>query len=157
MLCSCSFENSGQLGTGTSHYMYSCDLLLLLQSDCSAAPRFINFPDEMKKWDDDRRDKKTNKTGTRARGQRGGVKRRLRRNKTKPPLIILFNACSIRPNGRNVNLDELQANARLMTGYSLDKPVCCACLRHGYVTVYVMRLWLLTVLVNPKQRQRQKN
>ena len=58
VLCVGSFENSGQQGTGTSHYMDSCDLLLLLQSDCPAAPSFIHFPDEMRKTDDDRRDKK---------------------------------------------------------------------------------------------------
>ena len=50
VLCG-SFGNGGQLGTGTSHYICSRDLLLLLQSDCSAAPRLINFPDEMRKRD----------------------------------------------------------------------------------------------------------
>eukprot|EP00745_Piridium_sociabile_P007708 TRINITY_DN1514_c0_g1_i16.p1 TRINITY_DN1514_c0_g1~~TRINITY_DN1514_c0_g1_i16.p1 ORF type:complete len:103 (-),score=14.56 TRINITY_DN1514_c0_g1_i16:102-410(-) len=61
----------------------------------------------------DRREKK------RKRGQRGGVKRRLRRNTSKPPLpsMIISNLRSINPNSRNCNLDELRANCHFVSEF----------------------------------------
>ena len=101
-------------GADIIHFKYSRDTLIFLQT-VTVPTCFDTVPDELKRNDDDRTDRQRK----RRRGCRGGVMRRLRRNKTRPPLpsMILANVRSIRPNGSNNNFDELELNSRFMTEY----------------------------------------
>lgn len=113
--------NGGEQGTGPIRYTREFLLRSQTFTDTSAHT-FYDLPDDMT----DKRDDRTDRRRTRKRGQRGGVKRRLRRNKTQPPLpsMILSNVRSIRPNGKNTNFDELQANARFSTEF---RDACVLC------------------------------
>ena len=100
-------EHGGQGGQGTGTQRYDREFLIGLQT--SQAPSdfpFELFPAEMTN--------RANVRKRRKRGKRGGVKRRMRRNKTKLPLpsMIVSNVRSINPKSPNHNLDELLANCR---------------------------------------------
>ena len=119
-------NNGGQ----QNHLMYSFQDLLLLQTVCDTLPPgFHDFPSDIKVTNNSRCDRKTR---SRRRGCRSGVKRRLRKNKTRPPLpsMTLANTRSIRPGVRNTNFDELTANVRYMTEY---RDSCILCLTETWL------------------------
>ena len=92
-----SFKNGGQ-GTGTRKLHYSRDFLMSFNAATDFLPdNFKHFPVEIRKTDDDNH--KTDKRHRR-RGCRGGVRRRIRRDRNKLPLptVILANVRSMRPN-----------------------------------------------------------
>ena len=97
-------EHGGQCGQGTGTQRYDREFLIGLQT--SQAPS--DFPFELFNAE------MTNRANVRKRGKRGGVKRRMRRNKTKLPLpsMIVSNVRSINPKSPNHNFDELLANCR---------------------------------------------
>ena len=97
-------EHGGQGGQGTGTQRYDREFLISPQT--SHVPSdfpFELFPAEM-----------TNRANVRKRGKRVGVKRRIRRNKTKLPLpsMIVSNVRSINPKSPNHNFDEQLANCR---------------------------------------------
>ena len=100
-------EHGGQGGQGTGTQRYDREFLIGLQTPQAPSDfPFELFPAEM-----------TNRVSVRKRrkrGKRGGVKRRMRRNKTKLPLpsMIVSNVRSINPKSPNHNFDELLANCR---------------------------------------------
>ena len=104
---SAGVEYGGQGGQGTGTQRYDREFLIGLQT--SQAPSdfpFELFPAEMTN--------RANVRKRRKRGKRGGVKRRMRRNKTKLPLpsMIVSNVRSINPKSPNHSFDELLANCR---------------------------------------------
>ena len=100
-------EHGGQGGQGTGTQRYDREFLISLQTNQAPSDfPFELFPAEM-----------TNRVSVRKRrkrGKRGGVKRRMRRNKTKLPLpsMIVSNVRSINPKSPSHNFDELLANCR---------------------------------------------
>ena len=107
-------EHGGQGGQGTGTQRYDREFLISLQTPPPPHPPpqvpsdfpFELFPAEMTN--------RVNVRKRRKRGKRGGVKRRMRRNKTKLPLpsMIVSNVRSINPKSPNHNFDELLANCR---------------------------------------------
>ena len=99
-------EHGGQGGQGTGTQRYDREFLISLQTPQVPSDfPFELFPAEM-----------TNRVNVRKRRKRGkrGVKRRMRRNKTKLPLrsMIVSNVKSINPKSPNHIFDELLANCR---------------------------------------------
>ena len=95
----------GQGGQGTGTQRYDREFLISLQTPQVPSDfPFELFPAEMTN--------RANVRKRRKRGKRGGVKRRMRRNKTKLPLpsMIVSNVRSINPKSPNHNFDELLAN-----------------------------------------------
>ena len=84
---------------------YSREFLLGFQNSDSPIPT-LDFPSEMYKNGDSVKDRKCK------RGKKGGVRRRLKKARTCPPLpsIILSNVRSLRPKAPNTTFDELQGN-----------------------------------------------
>ena len=117
-----SGQHGGEEGTGPIRYNRESLLLLRTLTD-TRAHRTDHFPEEMTA---DTRDTVNDRVNKRRRGQRGGVKRRLRRNKTRPtlPSVILSNVRSIRPNSPNLNFEELQANVSFISEY---RDACVLC------------------------------
>ena len=104
MFLSPGVKYGGQGGQGTGTQRYDREFLISLQTPQAPSDfPFELFPAEM-----------TNRVNVRKRGKRGGVKRRMRRNKTKLPLpsMIVSNVRSINPKSPNHNFDELLANCR---------------------------------------------
>ena len=104
MFLSPGVEYGGQGGQGTGTQRYDREFLISLQTPQAPSDfPFELFPAEM-----------TNRVNVRKRGKRGRVKRRMRRNKTKLPLLsmIVSNVRSIKPKSPNHNFDELLANCR---------------------------------------------
>ena len=100
-------EHGGQGGQGTGTQRYDREFLISLQTPQVPSDfPFELFPAEMTN--------RANVRKRRKRGKRGGVKRRMRRNKTKLPLpsMIVSNVKSINPKNPNHNFDELLANCR---------------------------------------------
>ena len=100
-------EHGGQGGQGTGTQRYDREFLISLQTPQVPSDfPFELFPAEMTNG--------VNARKRRKRGERGGVKRRMRRNKTKLPLpsMIVSNVRSINPKSPNHNFDELLANCR---------------------------------------------
>ena len=109
----------GQGGQGTGTQRYDREFLIGLQT--SQAPSdfpFELFPAEMTN--------RANVRKRRKRGKRGGVKRRMRRNKTKLPLpsMIVSNVRSINPKSPNHNFDELLANCRFTRQFRDTSLLC---------------------------------
>ena len=106
---------------------YTRDALLMLQSATKHQPdQFDSFPTEMTagRHDSDSYSKSMNRR--RKRGHRGGVRRRLRRNRANLPLpsIIMANTRSLRPKPPNFNFDELCANVTYMHEYRNASLLC---------------------------------
>ena len=100
-------EHGGQGGQGTGTQRYDREFLISLQTPQVPFDfPFELFPAEMTN--------RVNVRKRRKRGKRGGMKRRMRRNKTKLPLpsMIVSNVRSINPKSPNHNFDELLANCR---------------------------------------------
>ena len=121
------FENTvhatslGQHGDqqGKGPLPYSRDSLLSLQNSNSPIPTF-DFPAEMNKNDDSVKVRKSK------RGKKGGVRRRLKKARIRPPLpsIILSNVRSLRPKAPNTTFDELLANVAFMSEF---REACMLC------------------------------
>ena len=94
-------QHGDQQGKGPLRY--SREFLLGLQNSVSPIPT-LYFPSEMYKNGDSVKDRKHK------RGKKGGVRRRLKKARTRPPLpsIILSNVRSLRPKAPNTTFDELQ-------------------------------------------------
>ncbi|PVD30927.1 hypothetical protein C0Q70_10202 [Pomacea canaliculata] len=111
----------------TQSTYFSREIILLLRSPSVdlPPPRFDSFPAEMIP------DSSTNFQASahirRKRGQRGGLRRRLRRNITNLPLpsIVLANTRSIRPKPPNYNFDEFAANVAFMREF---RDACLLCI-----------------------------
>ena len=95
-------QHGDQQGKGPLRY--SREFLLSLQNSHSPIST-LDFPPEMYKYDDSNVRKQE-------RGKKGGVRRRLKKARTRPPLpsIILSNVRSLRPKAPNTTFDELLAN-----------------------------------------------
>ena len=95
-------QHGDQQGKGPLRY--SREFLLSLQNSDSPIPT-LDFPLEMYRYDD-------SNVRKRKRGRKGGVRRRLKKARTRPPLpsIILSNVRSLRPKAPNTTYDELLAN-----------------------------------------------
>ena len=89
---------------GKGPLRYSREFLLSLQNSDSPIPT-LDFPLELYKYDN-------SNVRKRKRGKKGGVRRRLKKARTRPPLpsIILSNVRSLRPKAPNTTFDELLAN-----------------------------------------------
>ena len=118
---------------------YSREFLLGLQNSDSPIPT-LDFPSEMYKNGDSVKDKK------RKRGKKGGVRRRLKKAGSRPPLpsIILSNVRSLRPKAPNTTFDELQAN--VVSGVSLGRRVYCASQKLGSAETSLMTVSPLMAL-----------
>ena len=96
-------QHGDQQGKGPLRY--SREFLLGPQNSDSPIPT-LDFPSEMYK------NGYSVKVRKRKRGKKGGVRRRMKKARTRPPLpsIILSNVRSLRPKTPNTTFDELQAN-----------------------------------------------
>ena len=112
-------EHDGQGGQGTGTQRYDRELLISLQT--SQVPS--DFPFELFSAEMTNR---VNVRKRRKRGKRGGVKRRMRRNKTKLPLpsVSVSNIRSINPKSPNHNFDELLANCRFTREFRVASLLC---------------------------------
>ena len=131
-------ERGGQ-GTGTQRY--DREFLIGLQTPQAPDREFLiglqtpqapsDFPFELFPAEMTNRVKVRKR---RKRGKRGGVKRRMRRNKTKLPLpsMIVSNVRSINPKSPNHNFDELLANCSLQE--NLETPPYFVFLKPGSLT-----------------------
>ncbi len=120
-----------QYGGGRYHsngfVHYSREYLLQLQSAVFALPAGSDsFPSEIVSDHGAGVDVQPKNVARRKRGHRGGVKRRLRRYKTRTPLpsIVLANTRSLRPKVPNYNFDELCAYVQYMEEF---KNSCLLC------------------------------
>ena len=101
-------QHGDQQGKGSLRY--SREFLLSPQNSDSPIPN-LDLPAEMNKNDDNVKVRK------RKRGKKGGVRRRLKKTRSRPPLpsIILSNVRSLRPKAPNTTFDELQANVAFIS------------------------------------------
>ena len=120
----CSMDS----GRDNTVYRYSRDALLILQNQSlnSLSLIEVNLPDEISPTDNDNNRRQTNRKLRHRRGRRGGVKRRHRQNIKQLPLptVIFANVRSIRPNGRNLNFDELCANVKYVNEFRNSCLLC---------------------------------
>ena len=112
---SLDFSSEGRRhDTGTQQYTRE---FLLGHQSTDFVPSFsLDIPLDILRSDWNGETKSSKK---RKRGKRGGIMRRLRKNKTKPPLpsMILANIRSLNPDSDNKNYEELLANCRFQTEY----------------------------------------
>ena len=108
-------SSSGQHGDhqGKGPLRYSHEFSLNLQNSNSPIPD-LDLPAEMNKNDD------SVKVRKHKRGKKGGVRRRLKKTRTRShhPSIILSHDRSLRRKAPNTTFDELQASVAFMSGFS---------------------------------------
>ena len=123
-------QNGGQQGTGALRYDRDFLLSLKAVSDPVSVPDGT-IPDDLVCQSEN--GEKGKGQSRRKRGRRGGVRRRLRKNTTKPPLpsMILANVRSINPNSKNHNFDELQANCAFLSEF---RNSCLLCFTETFLT-----------------------
>ena len=116
-----------QQGLPTTHYTRE-SILLLQPRGYLFKPSFDSFPPDIIPNTSSDGSKPPNKPRRRRPGHRGGVRRRLRRDKSRLPLpsIIMANTRSLRPKHPNYNFHELCANVFHRQEYR-DASLLCFC------------------------------
>ena len=107
----CKPGQNGYHSSGThAPLRYSSEAILLLRDSVTHKPPYLDtFPTEIISEHNHNNTTTHNKPCRRRPGHRGGVQRRMRKNKTLLPLpsIIMANTRSLRPKSPNYNFDEL--------------------------------------------------